>query len=65
MNAKEKWDKEHMKRITAKFKIELVDEFRNACNQLEKSQSQIFRKAMKDTIEEAKQKKLAEGEITK
>ncbi|MFV0379473.1 MAG: hypothetical protein ACK5KQ_01425 [Anaerorhabdus sp.] len=50
------WTKENMRSVSAKFKKDLVNEFRAACEVLEISQSQIFKKAMKDTIDMANKK---------
>lgn len=50
---KRAWQKEHMKTISAKFKNEFVDEFKEACAKLGISQADVIREAMKQTIEKA------------
>lgn len=45
-----KWDKEHMSHITGKYKKEFVDQFKQACKELGITQSEVFRKAMQETI---------------
>lgn len=49
----EKWKKENMSCISAKYKKEFVLEFKEACNKLGIKQSDVFRKAMQNTIEKA------------
>ena len=43
-----------MKRISALFKNDFVDEFKEACKILKVSQSDVIREAMNITIEKAK-----------
>ena len=49
-----KWSKENMKFVQAKFKKELVDEFKEACKMLGVTQSSVIREAVEETIEKAK-----------
>lgn len=51
-----KWQKANMKSVIAKYRIEFVDEFKNACSRLGISQSDVIRKAMTKTIADAKRK---------
>ena len=51
-----KWQKANMKSVIAKYRIEFVDEFKNACARLGISQSDVIRKAMTKTIADAKRK---------
>lgn len=46
-----------MGRITAQYKKEFVLEFKEACAALGLKQSEVFRKAMENVIEEAKAEK--------
>lgn len=48
-----------MKGISAKYKKEFVDAFRQSCDELGLVQSDVFRKAMQQVIEEAREKKTA------
>lgn len=48
------WKKENMKQVKATYKTEFVDQFKDACNKLGIKQSDVFRKAMQDVIDEAK-----------
>lgn len=48
------WDKENMSRITGKYKKEFVDLFKQSCNKLGITQSEVFKKAMQETIVKAK-----------
>lgn len=48
------WQKENMKQVKASYKTEFVDEFKEACKKLGIKQSDVFRKAMQDTIKKAK-----------
>ncbi len=48
------WGKENMASISGRYKKEFVEEFKNACNKLGIKQSDVFRKAMEETIEKAK-----------
>ncbi|MFV0552990.1 MAG: hypothetical protein ACK5L6_13870 [Anaerorhabdus sp.] len=50
------WDKENMARITGKYKKDFVEDFKNACQKLGISQSDVFRDAMIKTIDKAKKK---------
>lgn len=47
------WQKEKMSAITVRYKKEFVQEFKEACKSLNKSQSEIIKQAMIQTIEEA------------
>lgn len=47
------WDKEHMSYITGKYKKDFVDQFKQACKELGITQSEVFRKAMQETIDRA------------
>lgn len=49
------WDKENMKLAGARFKKEFVDEFKEACNKLGLKQSDVFREAMQEVIDKAKE----------
>lgn len=40
--------------VGASYKIEFVEEFKEACNKLGIKQSSVFRKAMEEVIEKAK-----------
>lgn len=51
-----KWQKANMKSVIAKYKIEFVDEFKDACMHLGITQSDVIRKAMNRTIADAKRK---------
>lgn len=53
----ESWDKENMKFVRGKYKKEFVDDFKEACNQLGITQSEVIRNAMKQTIDTAKKEK--------
>lgn len=53
----DKFQKENMLFVRAKYKKEFVNEFKAACDYLGYTQSEIIRKAMKATIDEAKLKK--------
>lgn len=50
------WTKENMKTVRGSYKTEFVEEFKKAAKILGMSQSQIFRKAMEETIEKAKER---------
>ena len=50
-----KWAKENMKSLNLRYKKELVEEFRNACEKLGVKQSEVVRNAMLETIEKAKE----------
>jgi len=47
------WSKANMKTVNCKYKAEFVNKFKDACNELEISQSEVIRKAMEDTIKKA------------
>lgn len=51
----EKYDKENMILVTAKFKKGFVNEFKESCEKLGVTQSSRFRKVMEETIKEAKE----------
>lgn len=48
------WQKENMKAIKASYSSSFVDSFKEACQILGISQSSVFRKAMEETIKNAK-----------
>ncbi|MFQ9923801.1 MAG: hypothetical protein ACLRVU_09815 [Beduini sp.] len=48
------WSKKNMLFVRAKYKSDFVDEFKAACKQLGITQSDVFREAMKKTIQNAK-----------
>lgn len=50
----QEWDKKNMKLAGARFKKEFVDEFKEACSKLGIKQSDVFRKAMQNIIDQAK-----------
>lgn len=50
------WKKQNMSMITASYKTEFVQEFREACKILGVSQSSLIRSMMEETIEKAKHK---------
>lgn len=50
------WGKENMMTISGRYKKEFVQAFREACKIMGVKQSDVFRKAMQDTIEKAKKK---------
>lgn len=54
MKYQEEWKKKNMKRVSALFKNEFVDEFKEACAKLGIKQSDVIRKAMQDVIDQAK-----------
>lgn len=58
----DRYDKKSMATINTKYRKEFVEEFKEACNYLNKSQSEIIREAMIKTIDEAKLSKKAKGE---
>ncbi len=51
------WKKENMATISARYKKEFVTEFKQACQVLGISQSNVIRQAMAQTIERAQKKK--------
>lgn len=50
----ERWKKTNMKMVGASYRIEFVQDFKDACEQLNVSQSEVFRKAMQKVINDAK-----------
>ena len=54
----QQWAKENMKTLNMRYKTEFVEEFKKACKKLGVKQSDVVRKVMIQTIEEAK--KIAE-----
>lgn len=48
------WAKNNMACVSAKYKKEFVDEFSAACTKLGLKKSDVFRQAMIDVIEKAK-----------
>lgn len=48
------WKKKNMKQIKATFKNDFVEEFKEACEKLGITQSDVIRQAMQDTIDKAK-----------
>jgi hypothetical protein len=57
----QEWKKQNMKTITGTYKKEFVEEFKEACKKLGLTQSAVFRKAMEEVIEEAKEKVFKKG----
>lgn len=51
---KREWKKENMKMVRASFKKDFVDQFKEACKQLNITQADAIREAMEQTIEKAK-----------
>ena len=51
-----KWRAENMMRVSATYKNEFVLAFREACQKLGVSQSEVIRNAMQDAIDQAKNK---------
>ena len=51
----QQWTKQNMKSINVSYKTEFVEEFRAACDKLGIKRSEVFRKAMQETIEKAKE----------
>lgn len=51
------WQKENMASVSAKYKKEFVQDFKQACSILGLKQSEVFRNAMEEVIEKAKGKK--------
>lgn len=45
------WAKENMGRVTAQYKKDFVDHFKDSCKKLGLSQSEVFRKAMQEIID--------------
>ena len=54
----QQWSKENMKTLNMKYKADFVEEFKDACKKLGVKQSDVVRRSMVQTIEEAK--KIAE-----
>lgn len=50
------WGKKNMVAISGKYKKEFVQSFRDACKFLGIKQSDVFRNAMQNVIDEAKKK---------
>lgn len=53
-SAQKKYQKNNMLSISVKYKKDFILEFRQALEKLDLKQSDIFRKAMQDIIEESK-----------
>lgn len=51
------WTKENMKSVGSKYKADFVDQFKQACKELGLVQSQVFKQAMQDVIDQAKANK--------
>ena len=51
------WIKENNATVKASFKKEFVQEFKEACKALNKSQSSVIKEAMEKTIEESKKRR--------
>lgn len=47
------WQKENMKQVKASYKAEFVEKFKKACKKLNIKQSDVIRKAMQETIDQA------------
>ena len=47
------WKKKNMKSISLRYSSRFVDDFKVACNKLGLVQSDVFRKAMQEVIDEA------------
>lgn len=45
------WTRQNMKRINVSYSAKFVDEFREACDYLKLSQSQVVKKAMQEVID--------------
>ena len=52
----QEWSKQNMKQVKGQYKAEFVILFKNACNILNLTQSEVIRNAMIETIESAKKK---------
>ena len=50
------WNRKNMKRVSADYKADFVDQFKSACASLGLSQSDVVRQAMQSTIERASKK---------
>jgi len=51
----QKWDKENLLPVYVKYKAAFVKEFRAACKKIDKSQSEVIREVMEETIKKAKE----------
>ena len=49
------WSKQNMSYVGAKYKKDFVQEFKEACTKLGTSQSKVFKQAMQEIINEAKE----------
>lgn len=47
------WKKKNMRSVNASYKKEFVEQFTNACNKLGIKKSDVIRRAMQETIEQA------------
>lgn len=56
MKYMQQWQKENMASISLRYKKDFVYEFRNACQHLNISQSEVFRQTMNEVIQQYKQK---------
>lgn len=54
--AQKKYAKSNIKKLSCSFNKDFVDEFKEACQTLGVTQSQIVREAMQNTIERAKKR---------
>ena len=52
----QEWSKENMLQLSFRYKKSFVEEFKKACDALSIKQSDVIRKAMQDTIDQAKRK---------
>ncbi len=50
------WKKKKMRSVSAQYNAEFVTNFKDACKKLGLVQSQVFRKAMQEVIDEANKK---------
>ena len=50
------WDKKNMKLAGSRYKAEFVDSFKDACSLLGVKQSDVFREAMQNIIDQAQKK---------
>ena len=53
-----KYDRANMVSVSARYKKDFVEEFRNACKNLGIKQSDVIRQAMEETISKSKQENL-------
>lgn len=51
----QEWSKKNMTFVTARYKNEFVQEFKEACKALGLTQSEVIRKAMQETIDKYKE----------